>query len=278
MTTIRTLHKDAPEGRRKRGRSRFLKRHIVSSDQHDFVGRIFDLSIVAYHFDTYEQLTQHPDAKYALSVNEEMTSLVNRVESLNLVGSLLWPDPFPTDIRTYPISRHAWLTVAGDAFLMRYVSVVDCALLLTNTVFESGLASQKCSIDHLKKKGITATVLSALQRLREEQGALREERNSRFHHGLERVLTDDDTTFRMASQFERYGHGVAGTDRYERKIDVVLSFKEGLVNLQREFNRSCRRLERTLDDLYDVLHPEFEARFVPRFRAGAFARKPKDAR
>ncbi len=93
----------------KRPRAKPLIRHIVASDSHGFVGRIFDLSIVVYHFDNYEELACHPDCKYVFHVNDTLSGLIRRVESLNLVGDMLWPDRLPEDFKDFPVSRYEWL-------------------------------------------------------------------------------------------------------------------------------------------------------------------------
>ena len=110
--------------------TRFLKRFILPSDNHSFVGRVFDLSIVAYHFDSYDDLAQHADCKYAFDVSMELSTLTRRVESLNLVGKMLWPDSVPNNFKEFPVSRYEWLNVAADVFFMRYISVLDCAQFL----------------------------------------------------------------------------------------------------------------------------------------------------
>lgn len=253
--------------------TRFLKQFVLPSDSHPFVGRIYDLSIVAYHFETYEELARHADCKYAFDVDIVLSVLTRRVESLNLAGSMLWPDPVPRNFKEFPISRYEWLTVAADVFLMRYISVVDCALLLANEIFEAGLERHKCSIQNLKKRGVPQTVISVLDEVRTDQGALRHERNARVHHGIERSITGDDMTFRAAALFEHRGHGLRGVDQDGRRINVERSFREGLVEQQREFNQATRKLVRQLDRLYDQLGTEFETRFVPRFRAGPFGRE-----
>lgn len=94
----------------------------------------------------------------------------------------------------------------------------------------------------------------------EEQEGIRAERNARVHHGFERDFTDDDTTFKTASAFNDQ---LKGTDRFGRKIDVDLSFRAGLVSLQRDFNRHVPALEKQLDQLYDLLWDAFEERFGP---------------
>jgi hypothetical protein len=227
---------------------------------------IFDLSIVEMHFETYEDLARHEDCKYVFEVNCEVSSLVRRVESLNLVGGLLWPKPLPQDFKSFPISRYEWLTVAADVFLMRYVSVVDCTMLLVNSVFESGLDAKQCSISNLRKKGIPPNVIQVIQEMLDDQGDLRKERNARFHHGVERGYTDDDQTFRTTALMEHRWGGVTGEDRFGRKLNLERAFKEGLVEMQREFNRVTRRLVRQLDRLYDGLSDVFEERFAPRIR------------
>ena len=249
-----------------RARSSFLVRHILSSDGHAFVGRIFDLSIIEMHFETYEELARHEDCKYVYDVNSEVSSLVRRVESLNLAGNLLWPEPMPRDFKKVPVSRYEWLTVAADVFLMRYVSVVDCAMLLVNAVFELGLAAKHCSIPNLQKKRVPERVIQVLQAMLDDQGDLRKERNARFHHGVERGHTNDDQTFRIMALMEHRLGGASGEDRFGRKLNLERMFREGLVEVQREFNRVSRRLVRQLNGLYDELSFAFEERFGPRSR------------
>jgi hypothetical protein len=250
----------------RRARGSFLVRHVLPSDEHCFVGRIFDLSIVEMHFETYEDLARPEDCKYVCEVNCEVSSLVRRVESLNLAGGLLWPKPLPRDFKSFPISRYEWLTVAADVFLMRYVSVVDCTMLLVNSVFESGLDAKQCSISNLRKKGVSPNVIQVLQEMLDDQGDLRKERNARFHHGVERGYTDDDQTFRTMALIEHRCGRVTGRDRFGRKLNLERAFKKGLVEMQREFNRATRRLARQLDRLYVGLSDVFEERFAPKIR------------
>jgi hypothetical protein len=250
-----------------RPRTKFYVRHIVPSDAHCFIGRIYDLSIVGLNFDSYAQLAKYPDCKYAMDVNNAVSSLVQRVESLNLVGEMLWPEHLPTNFKKFPVSRYQWLMVATDVFLVRYISIVDCALLLVNEVYESGLKPERCTLANLKRHGIPRQIVDILNGLLDDQGSLRKERNRRVHHGAERAFTLDDQTFRLGSTFERWANGMTGHDRFGRKINIERSFKEGLVGLQREFNRSTRKLKRQLDRLYEELWDEFEDRFGPRISA-----------
>ncbi|MBV1918331.1 MAG: hypothetical protein KUG65_09770 [Sphingomonadaceae bacterium] len=247
--------------------SRFLKRFILSSDEHWFVGRIYELGIVGQRFSTYEEAAQYPDVKYALDVSYAVTLLTRRVETLNVVGDMLWPEPVPRNFQDFPVSRYHWLMIATDLFLVRYASVLDCALLLTSTVFELDLKPEECRLNKLEKLGASPAVIAVMADMKDDQGALRIERNARVHHGLERAFSNSWQSFETTSLFEHWNGKVLGTDEHGQKINIVRSFKEGLVELQRDFNPTARRLCKTLDRLYDVLGNEFEDRFGPRIAA-----------
>jgi len=255
-----------PEGlepRPKRRETRFLNRHIMASDRHGFVGRIYDLSIVSLNFDSYDEVLKFPDIHYVLETNECVTALATRVESLNLAGDMLWPEPYPADFKAMPITRYEWLTVSADVFIVRYVSIIDCALLLINQVFQLGLSKRDCTFGKLKKSGLPAALIAHLKAMLDEQQVIRNERNARVHHGSERTFTDDDITFKTASLFNDKGSGMIGKDYYGRPINLDISFKEGLVWLQKDFNRHTKSLQSQLDVLYDFLWDEFEGRFGP---------------
>ncbi|MGX9142238.1 hypothetical protein [Mesorhizobium sp. 128a] len=241
----------------RRPSTRFPKRHVLESDHHAFIGRVFDLSIVGLNFDSYAEVEKYPDCKYALDTNYWVSGLAQRVESLNLVGDMLWPDPLP-DFGSFPITQYDWLTVTTDVFLTRYISVIDCSLLLVNGIYRHGVDARQCSFDRLKKLGLPKAICNHLQSMLNEQEALRLERNARIHHGSERAFTEDDMTFRMASRFALRGKNLVG-----RPTNADRSFKEGLVGLQKDFNRSTRALLKQLDRLYDLLWDEFEDHFGP---------------
>lgn len=251
----------------KRRQTRFLKRHIVTSDHHGFIGRVYELGIVSLNFDAYDELAQFPDCKYAVDTGAVLRNLTRRVESLNLVGGLLWPKLLPSSFVDMPVSRFEWLTMSVDVFLVRYVSVIDCALLLTNQVFEFELPARQCDLRRLVKSGLPASLETHFKTMLDEQEHVRGERNARVHHGHERPFTDDDTTFKTASLWNDRGLSMIGMDMYGRTIDVDLSFREGLVGLQRDFNLHVRKLEKSLDTLYDLLWDEFEDRFGPMIAA-----------
>jgi Cthe_2314-like HEPN len=262
MSKWQTEYVGGAEQKPKRAQTRFLKRYIMSSDMHSLIGRVFDLSIVSMNFDSYDELAQYTDCKFAIDTNYWLTGLVRRVESLNMVGDMLWLDPVPRNFLDLALTRYQWLTVITDIFLTRYISVIDCALLLVNEVYRLGLEPKKCTLQNLKKRGLPSAVADHLQLMLDEQEVLRNERNSRVHHGEERYFTDDDETFKTASLFNDKFHGMKGTDRYGRRINVDRSFKEGLVSIQRDFNGSTRLLKNQLDNLYDLLREEFEDNFA----------------
>lgn len=250
--------------------TRFLQQYVLPPDNHAFVGRIYDLSIVGMHFETYEDLAKHADCRYAFHVNYALSMLTRRVESLNMVGGMLWPTNMPRNFKEFPVSRYEWLTVSADVFLARYISVVDCAIILVNEILECGLSIEACMLTNLRKKPVPRAILDHLGEMIDDQGLLRKERNSRFHHGSERGFSSDDRIFRIGSTLEHQANGMRGPNG--RPLPVGRFFREGLVELQREFNAVMRKVVKQLDRLYDMLEPEFESRFSPKFRAGPFAR------
>jgi hypothetical protein len=247
-------------------RTKNLNRYILPSDDHEFIGRVYDLGIVAYHFDSYEALARHDDCKYAYEVGDWLRALSRRGESLNLVGDMLWPESMPKNFKDFPVSRYDWLTITADVFLMRYISVVDCCLLLINSIYELDLKSRDCVIKKMEGL-IPKKILEIISDMMRDQGYLRGERNRRFHHGQEREFTEDDQVFRTASLFEHRGSGLKGKGQDGRRINVERSFKEGLVELQRDFNVTNRQLVRRLNQLYNDLYAEFESRFGPKISA-----------
>jgi hypothetical protein len=244
--------------------ARLPKRFVLSADNHAFVGRLYDLSIVGLHFDSYAELAKRPDCKYAFRVHYFLSALIERVESLNMVGSMLWPKNLPANFKSFPISRYEWLTVSADVFLMRFISVVDCVMILINEVFECELEPRECTVSKLKKAGVPKQFLDLVEGMIADQGTLRQERNGRFHHGTERGFSSDDQLFRVGSVFEHH-HGQLENGN-DLPIPIARYFSEGLVELQKEFNVMMRKLVRRLDELYDMLAPEFEATLSPRFR------------
>lgn len=251
--------------------TRFLKRYVLPSDNHEFVGRIYDLSIIGMHFESYDDLAKHADCKYAYDVNIALSMLTRRVESLNMVGGMLWPKGMPKNFKDFPVSRYEWLTVSADVFLTRYISVVDCAIILVNVVLECGLSIEACTLRNLKRKSAPLLIIDHLEKMIDDQGNLRTERNGRVHHGAEREFSSDDQMFRIGALLEHRHNGVRAPNG--RPLPVGRLFREGLVELQREFNGVMRTVVKQLVCLYGMLYPEFEGRFSPKFRVGPFSRK-----
>lgn len=244
-----------------------IARYVIESDTHEFIGRLYDLALpVHLGFESYEQMQSFPDCLYVYHINESLSRLTHRVGSLNMVGDMLWAKQLPKSFSNFSISRYEWLNVIADVFLMRYISVLDCGLLLANDVFECGLDPRRCNAENLRKAGVPAIVMDAMKGVLSAQQDLRLERNSRFHHGYERALTDDDTTFKIVSLFEFRGSGMTGTDKHGRKIDLDRFLNDGLSELRQKFNSSLPTLQKQLSAFYDVVGDEFEARFAPKFR------------
>jgi hypothetical protein len=93
---------------------------------------------------------------------------------------------------------------------------------------------------------------------------LRNERNSRFHHGAERDFSSDGQMFRMASMYEHRFNGVASSNG--QPIPVEQLFREGLFELQTDFNGVMKKVVTQIDRLYDMLFLRFESRFSTKLR------------
>lgn len=250
-----------------------LARLVISSDTHAFIGRVFDLSIVGMHFESYEQVSEYPDAKYVLEVNDRTSLLVRRVESLNPVGELLWPKE-PIGIEELPMSAYEFCNFIQDAFLMRAISILDCCCLLAVEVLELGIPPRQANMDRIQREFGDHPCCEKLQKIASIQAELRTERNLRFHRAEEEPLTDDDETFKTVALFSRHGPGMTGTDRLGREIDLKRFFDEAIAGLRNKFDVNVRNLLVVLDDFYDVLLGEFNGRFRSKYRAkGSFGQK-----
>lgn len=250
-----------------------IAQFYIELHDHDFVGRVYDLSIVAMYFDSYEEVSKYSDCKYAIDVNGSLTKLVQRVRSINLSGDMLWLEPTLDQFSSLPIAEYDWLIVAQDVFLMRYISVLDCALILANDIFELNQSPKKCIKSRLVKLGLPQSTVTLLEKVENGQEALRNERNARFHHGDERQMSSDDSAFRMASLFAKRGAGLQGKDRNSKEIDLTRYYNETSCIMREDFNMAVENLQKNLNDLLNHLEEEFENRFKPKFRDSDFPHK-----
>lgn len=245
------------------------RRYITRSDRHEFLGRIIDLAMpLQMGFSDWEEVNEYPDALYVLMIAERVENLIKRMESLNLVGQMLWSRRIPRNFKNFPISRYDWLNTIADVFFMRLISVSDCACLLVSDIFQTKIDPRKCTIGALEKNGVPTTIVAALKAISSGHQSLKSERNQRFHHGWERCLSDDDQSFRLAATFEHRGRGLSGNDAHGRAINPRTLFNEGREELRKEFTPALRKLEENLDALYDSIFPVFETTFTALFRAG----------
>lgn len=227
--------------------ARQQKRYIIVSDNSGFVGRIYDLSIVGLNFESWDEISKYPDAKYTLAVNDRTALLTRRVESLNHIGDLLWPAK-PILISSLPIPPYEYCNLIQDAFLMRIVSVLDCCCLLVAEVLELDLDPPQANARNIRKLAPDSACCSKLEDLSKLQTDLRSERNIRFHRAEEEALTDDDQTFKIAALFSHQGTPIDGADRYGRKIDLDRVYRDAASRLQKKFNLNVRILARALVD------------------------------
>jgi hypothetical protein len=255
--------------------ARALKRYIIPSDNNNFVGRIYDLSIVGLNFDSYEDVSKYPDAKYALDVNDRTSLLTRRVESLNHIGDLLWPSK-PLSLNLLPVSRYEYCNIIQDTFLMRIISVLDCCCLLLAEVLELDIPARRANVANIRKLAPENLCCVKLEKLSDLQNELRTERNFRFHRAEEEALTDDDEVFKIAALFSHRGWPSGGTDHRGRKIDLDKYYRLAISQLRSKFNPNVKKLVKALDSFYSPLQGEFENRFRAKCQLeGSFMRRSK---
>ena len=242
------------------------RRIAILSDDHGFQGRVFDLAKPLHlGFESYEQMDAYPDALYVIDVNWRVELLARRVESLNRIGDMLWTRRLPSPSERFVLSRYEWLSVITDVFLIRLISISDCAALLANAVFQCEISSRKCTIRELRKSGVSGGVIRAIENLGSGYQELRKERNRRFHHGVERECSDDSDVFRAISLLEHRGSGGTFDHRKIKDVDREY-FVGGLEKLKGDFVSAMRALRPNLRRYYGLLEPEFERRFSRMFQ------------
>jgi hypothetical protein len=249
------------------------KRFVISSDKHEFIGRIMDLSVVGTHFESYDEGARYQDVKYVFDVNDRLSLLMRRVESLNHVGDLLWPKS-PISGNLLPVSIYEYSALIQDAFLMRIVSTLDCCCLLAVEVLELGMKPRQANPTNIRKLSQDHPCCEKLDNLSDLQRDLRAERNIRFHRGEEEALTDDDLFFQIVAQWSSFGKGISGVDRYGRKISLQRWHGQAIRHLRAKFRKRVKALDVALDDFYDCMLDEFESRFHSKFQdTGSFGRR-----
>jgi hypothetical protein len=224
------------------------------------VGRIFDLSIVDLHFGPNENPDIYPDIKYVRDVLGGIKTLTDRVDSLNLVSEMIWKSPEEISNNGI-VDTYNYFLICDDLFLIRFVSILDCALILVNMVYELGLQNQSCTLNNIKQASIEDQAIDAISYIYETQGKIRNERNSRVHHGQENPFTTDDMTFISSARSTFYGNGICGEDIFGKEIDLRNFIKEAQLMHQKRFTEYTDHMTGSLNLLYDMLWLEFEKRF-----------------
>ena len=247
-----------------------VKRFEIAADNHPFVGRIFDLSIIHLHdFESPEDALHYPDVSYALSVIERTNLIVDRLDSLNCIGDLLWSRS-PIKAATLPISTYDFCNLIHDAFLMRTISILDCFCLLAVDVLELEIKPRQANIERIRSTTNNHPCCDRLQILSDIQFELRTERNFRFHSGIQRSLTDDDQIFRTFARIEKFSkRNVTATNTDGSVTSSRELYKEAIGNLREQFNANVKNLSTALNPIYDSMHDEFEKRFSEKFNCEA---------
>lgn len=197
----------------------------LECDEHEFVGRIFDLALPVHlgKYDYCELQTIAPDRAYVADIERALSQLVERVRALSFVLKMLTVVDFPFETAAGAISRIDWLWAAFELMAVRLVSISDTALILTNEVLELGFEAKKATEVRVMPLVNDLAVRDALEKLSSSCNGLRAERNRTVHRGERRRLgtTDEKATLLKAvALMEVTGGPTAGHLQYGSGFDV----------------------------------------------------------
>jgi len=237
----------------------------INIDDHTFVGRVNDLSVVGLNFDSSDQFEKFEDINYALWTNYWLSALVNRVHSLNIPIDMTKYTVEQAFVRHNPLGAYDWLNVTEDVFLMRSSSVVDCLLILMNEIEEIGETPKKCVLNRLQKKGLSKASVDQVDAINIHLTNHKNERNERFHHGLDNEFTDDDRVLKLKSNMIKYGTDINTSNIPAEKQPEVL-FKKVQSELGKKYSKIAKIIADSIYVAFDKLEPEFESRFSDKYK------------
>ena len=231
------------------------------------VGRVFDLAQpLQLGFQSWEQVREYKDAEYVLSVFFPMDFLYSRFESFQAILTLLEQDFTSEQVQALKTSRHQWLNLIRDSFLMRYSSIFDCTLILSNSVCELNLSYEKCTLYHLRRSGLPDDLIAQLEAFHGQIKRIVSERNERFHRGWEKTVSQQEQIFKIASSFEVSGNSLVGSDEHGHPINLESMFSEAITEFSAEAFTALRELQEVAVTTLDILEPYFESKFLDYFR------------
>jgi hypothetical protein len=257
---------------RERAESEWADEHPeYDIESEDFPNHVFAMAHPIYLWDagalTYEQLElQAPHRAYVVDVYSRLARLANVLRSLSVIEKMLSLDTFPLETPKGKIHREAWLRVTLDACLARVTAVRDCLFLLTASVLELNLKDRDINLRSLKKNVSRPEIVGLLEKIAATGRTTREERDLKFHRGVEREF-DEEGLYHNISIIEMYGGfdgKVVRTGSDEPPRDLREVHERAVGAVRQEMRKNAMALIELALDLFDTLFDEYDARWAAR--------------
>ena len=131
------------------------------------------------HFKWPKKLVYHRE------VFERTTDLTKIIDALIESENFMEAVPSPRFFRKFGISQNRWIEYHYTAWLIRFVSASDTALVLTNSVFDIGLRERDCNLSVITNQKYVqgCPVKAALKELEAVVSPFRTDRNLPAHKG-----------------------------------------------------------------------------------------------
>lgn len=241
-------------------------------ESEDFPTRVYGMAHPVYMWDgggdLQELQSEAPHRAYVVHVYSRVARLVEVLRSLSVVEKLLSMNQFPVDTPDGGIHREAWLRVAIDTGLARITAVRDCLFLLTATVLEFDGPDRSVTLATLRRATSQPELVDVLTRIAEAARDTRDERDLKFHRGIEREF-DDAGHYKHLSVIELWGEGkfdgkLRAHDTGEVTWDLRKVHEDAVDTVRTEMREAAHMLIDLCLDLFDLLQPEYDGRWAAR--------------
>ncbi len=240
-------------------------------ESEDLPSHVGEMAQPIYMWDvdvTWEQLeAEAPHRAYVVDCYSRSARLVRVLRSLSTVEKMLSVDMFPVVTPGGKIHREEWFRAALDVCLARITAVRDCLFLLTATVFELDLADREVTMKNLRKQIGRSDVIALLERIAETGRDTRDERDKKFHRGVERDF-DDMGLYHNISIIEMYGGANTTVESHPPGSgptwDLKMVHGEAVATVRTELRSTAQALIDLALELFDILFEEYDARWAAR--------------
>ena len=203
---------------------------------------------------------------YRYEVFKKQTALISVLD--RMVNAHAFIQKFPsqkTYKKKFEITQYTWLECHFFYYMLSVVSLFDCLLILTNTVFRIGLKDRNCKRDTVINNYWVCQIKfdSLLKDFEKISNRYKEIRNLHLHRGkgknIAEVLKSDNLSFLGTVGFlQLYSDGIFPEEIINEgyKVEVL-----ALLNL---IESECDEIQIQLSKIYTVLKSEYLKRRPPR--------------